>query len=80
MTPDYLICADCESPCYAFEWQEERVLEAACPVCGNEDAASFLTEDEFDAFASDSDWRSKYRYYKRSGKSVGEGEGGSDSG
>lgn len=74
MTPEYLICADCESPCYTFEWQEDRVVEAACGVCGNEDPNTFMTEDEFDAFSSDSDWRTRYKYYKRPG-SLGGGSG-----
>ncbi len=78
MIPEYVICADCESPCYTFEWQEEKVAEAVCNVCGNEDAATFLTEDEFDAFSSDSDWRAKYNYYKR--PLGGGGEGGGESG
>lgn len=78
MIPEYLICADCESPCYVFEWEEEKVVEASCEVCGNEDATTFLTEDEFDAFTSDRDWRSKYRYYQRPLGSGG--EGGADSG
>ncbi len=46
--PDYLICVECETPTYVFEWGEGKVLEALCPVCGNEDPASFLSEDEFE--------------------------------
>jgi hypothetical protein len=46
--PDYLICLECESPVYAFEWQDGRVLEAVCPTCGNEDLASFATEEELE--------------------------------
>jgi len=46
--PDYLLCLECESPCYVFEWREGRVLEAICTVCGNDDPALFATEDEYE--------------------------------
>jgi hypothetical protein len=49
--PDYLICLECETPTYVFEWQEGRVLEALCPVCGNDDAAAFATEEELEELA-----------------------------
>lgn len=53
MTPDYLICLECESPCYVFEWRDGAVKEALCTVCGNEDVESFATEDEYEALATD---------------------------
>jgi translation initiation factor 2 beta subunit (eIF-2beta)/eIF-5 len=46
--PDYLICLECETPTYVFEWQEGRVLEAQCLVCGNDDPATFATEEELE--------------------------------
>jgi hypothetical protein len=46
--PEYLICLECETPVYVFEWQEDHVVEVACPVCGNEDPASFATEEELE--------------------------------
>jgi len=46
--PDYLICLECESPVYVFEWREGHVVEATCPVCGNDDIASFATEEELE--------------------------------
>ena len=46
--PDYLICLECETPTYVFEWANGKVLEATCPVCGNDDPASFLSEEEYD--------------------------------
>lgn len=61
MIPDYLLCADCETPCYVFEWQEGKAVEALCEVCGNDDATTFMTEDEFDSYASDNDWRARIR-------------------
>ena len=53
MDPDYLICLECESPCYIFEWAEGKVVEALCTVCGNEELDSFATEEEFEALAMD---------------------------
>ena len=53
MTPDYLICLECESPCYIFEWADEKVKEATCTVCGNDEIESFATEDEYEALAGD---------------------------
>lgn len=56
--PDYLICLECESPCYSFEWGDGKVKEAICTVCGNEDIESFATEDEYEALATDDRFRS----------------------
>ena len=38
---DYLVCKECQSPCYIFETEGGRVLEAQCTVCGNEDTMRF---------------------------------------
>jgi len=46
--PDYVICVECESPCYIFEWENERLTEALCEVCGNEDIDLFLTQEDWD--------------------------------
>jgi uncharacterized Zn finger protein (UPF0148 family) len=46
--PDYLVCLECESPVYVFEWQDGRLGEVVCPVCGNDDPASFATEEELE--------------------------------
>jgi hypothetical protein len=50
--PEYLICMECETPTYVFEWAEGKVVEAMCPVCGNDDPASFLSEDDFEAMTA----------------------------
>ena len=34
--PEYLICMECETPTYVFEWAGGKVIEAMCPVCGND--------------------------------------------
>jgi len=53
--PDYLICLECESPCYVFEWREGRVLEAICTACGNDDTAMFATEEEYEDLSDTSE-------------------------
>lgn len=53
MIPDYLICVECESPVYVFEWKEDKLVEAICTVCGNEDVAQFATEQEFEELSVD---------------------------
>ncbi len=52
-TPEYIICLDCETPCYEFEWHDGEVAEALCPICGNEDPTQFATDDDFDALTAD---------------------------
>jgi hypothetical protein len=49
---DYLICSQCSTPCYVFEMDGSRVVEAQCLVCGN-DAISQFTLGE-DAGSEDS--------------------------
>jgi hypothetical protein len=53
MIPDYLICLECESPVYVFDWKEDKVVEAICTVCGNEDVAQFATEQEYEELSVD---------------------------
>ncbi len=47
-SPEYLICVDCETPCYDFEFKSGKVAQVLCPVCGNEDTDQFLTESQFE--------------------------------
>jgi len=53
MTPDYLICLECETPSYVFDWKDGKAVEAFCETCGNDDPSSFATEEEYEALASD---------------------------
>jgi translation initiation factor 2 beta subunit (eIF-2beta)/eIF-5 len=53
--PDFLICLECESPVYIFEWQEGRAIEIVCPVCGNDDPANFATEEELEEMSAVAD-------------------------
>ena len=50
--PEYLICIECESPCYVFEWYDGEVTEAFCEVCGADEIDGFTTEEEFEAMTS----------------------------
>ena len=48
--PDFLICLNCESPCYVFEWGDEGCEEALCQVCGNDEAAKSTVGGILDQF------------------------------
>lgn len=50
--PEFLICLDCETPCYTFEWKEGIILEATCMMCGEEDVDTFATEEDFEALSA----------------------------
>jgi len=47
--PEYLICLNCDTPCYVFEWAEGKLLEAICDACGNEETDQFATEEDLEA-------------------------------
>jgi hypothetical protein len=47
--PDYLICLNCESPCYVFEWREGKLAEPLCEACGNDDPDEFATPEDYEA-------------------------------
>ncbi len=51
--PEYLICISCETPCYTFEWSDDKIAEVMCMVCGAEDPDEFVTEEEFEAMTSE---------------------------
>jgi hypothetical protein len=48
--PDYLICRECETPCYNFDWDSMRafVLSAFCEMCGNDSPEAFKVPDDDD--------------------------------
>ena len=51
-TPDFVICLECESPLYTFEWDGARVKEALCQTCGNDQNTLFATEEEVEEMSS----------------------------
>ena len=53
MIPDYVICLECEAPSYVFEWREDKLIDALCTTCGNDDATQFVTEEEYEEMAMD---------------------------
>jgi hypothetical protein len=51
-SPEYLICLECETPCYTFEWKFGDLKEATCLVCAADDPDQFMTEDDFEALTN----------------------------
>ena len=54
MGPDFLICIECETPCYLFEWRGGKLTEALCAACGNDDPDQFATPEDFEALMDES--------------------------
>jgi len=50
--PEYLICINCETPCYTFEYRDGEVKEALCTACGDDEPDGFTTEEEYEAMVS----------------------------
>jgi transcription initiation factor IIE alpha subunit len=46
--PEYLICLECETPSYTFEWQNGKAVSAQCLACGNDDVEEFMTEADLE--------------------------------
>lgn len=49
--PDYLICLQCETPTYQFEYTNDKLTLVVCNTCGNDELSEFLTESEYDELA-----------------------------
>ncbi len=43
---DYLMCTQCGTPCYVFEMDGSRIVEATCLVCGNDEVGMFNLGEE----------------------------------
>ena len=54
-TPEYLICLECETPCYDFSWEDGELSVVLCAVCGNDEVDQFITEEEFEALSGAED-------------------------
>ena len=52
-TPEYLVCLDCETATYVFEWKDGKLIEILCEVCGNEDTDQFATSEDLEAMGAD---------------------------
>jgi len=46
--PEYLICLQCETQTYQFEYTDGKLSSAICNTCGADDVSDFVTEDEFE--------------------------------
>ena len=47
-SPDYVVCLECETPCYMFEWADGQLTEALCGACGNDNTDQFASPEELD--------------------------------
>ncbi len=46
--PEYLICLQCETPTYQFEYVNGKLATVVCNTCGNDDVSDFMTEAEYE--------------------------------
>lgn len=46
--PEYLICLQCETPTYDFEFVNDKLATVICATCGNDDISDFMTEAELE--------------------------------
>lgn len=46
--PEFLVCLNCETPTYVFEYTNGRLTSATCTACGNEDLNEFMSESELE--------------------------------
>jgi hypothetical protein len=46
--PEYLICLQCETPTYQFEYKNDKLVSVMCTICGADDPADFMTESELE--------------------------------
>jgi hypothetical protein len=46
--PEYLICLQCDTPTYQFEFDSGKLTSAICNTCGADDLSDFMTEAELE--------------------------------
>ncbi|HJQ40746.1 MAG TPA: hypothetical protein VKB93_26710 [Thermoanaerobaculia bacterium] len=46
--PEYLICLQCETPTYEFEFVNGKLATIVCAACGNDEPSEFMTESELE--------------------------------
>lgn len=51
-SPEYVVCLECETPCYVFEWEEGRLTEVLCQSCGNDDTEQFALPEDIEEMSS----------------------------
>ena len=47
-SPEFLVCLECETPCYTFEWDGGKITEILCVACGNDDLDQFALPEEIE--------------------------------
>ena len=43
-----MICLQCETPTYQFEFVNDKVVSVVCAACGADDPSDFVTEAELE--------------------------------
>ena len=39
---DFIVCLNCDTPCYFFEYDEKKgITSAFCSICGNDETKEF---------------------------------------
>lgn len=46
--PEYIICLNCDTPVYVFDWDGDKVTAVICTTCGADDPEEFVTDAEYD--------------------------------
>jgi len=46
--PEFLICLQCETPTYQFEYTDGTLTTIICNTCGNDEPSEFMTEAELE--------------------------------
>jgi translation initiation factor 2 beta subunit (eIF-2beta)/eIF-5 len=49
-TPDYLVCLECDTPCYEFEWEDGKISDVMCQTCGNQDPEQFALPEDIEGY------------------------------
>jgi hypothetical protein len=49
--PEYLICLQCETPTYQFEYVNGKLATVVCGTCGADEPSDFMTEAELEELA-----------------------------
>jgi hypothetical protein len=50
--PEFVVCLECETPCYDFEWEDGVIREILCEICGEDDPDQFATSEELEAMGA----------------------------
>jgi hypothetical protein len=46
--PEFLICLQCDTPTYDFDYVLDKLSAVVCSTCGNDDPSEFMTEAEYE--------------------------------